>query len=157
MPSWTDVTAVPSSPRPRTSGAGAASSTVTGQPSELAVAATSRPMNPAPTTTTRAVPPAMRSRRAIESSSVRSSCTPGAASWPGNRRVREPVAMTSPSNGSSVPPCSVTVRPSTSSVVAATPRRRSSPSDSTSSGLRSRIRSGSQSPDSTFFDSGGRS
>ena len=63
-------------PSPRMSGAGAPSSTVTGQPFCRAVAATSRPMKPAPMTMTRAVPSAMRSRSASESASVRSSTTP---------------------------------------------------------------------------------
>ena len=40
-------------PSPRTSGAGSASSTVTSRPRTRHVAATSEPMNPAPTTTTR--------------------------------------------------------------------------------------------------------
>jgi hypothetical protein len=54
-------------------------------------------MKPAPMTVTRAVPSAMRSRSATESSSVRSSNTPSRLGCLGSRRGDAPVAMISPS------------------------------------------------------------
>ena len=64
-----------SAPSPRINGAGAPSRTVTAQPVSAAVAATSRPMKPAPITTTRGRS-ARRRRNASESSSVRNIVTP---------------------------------------------------------------------------------
>ena len=157
----TPATAAPiATPRPRTSGEGAPSSTVTAHPRPRAVAATSRPMKPAPMMVTRAVPSAMRSRRSVESARVRSSTMPSSAGWSGNLRGEAPVAMTRPSKATVEPfeaSSTVTTRASRSSAVARTPSRRSRPSEWKSSGLRRRIRSGSHSPANTFFDSGGRS
>ena len=62
-----------------------------------------------------------------ESSSVRSSWTVGTSSWPGRRRVAEPVAMITPSSYGTVDPsASSTARASVSSPDAGTPRRTSS-------------------------------
>ncbi len=111
-------------PTPRTIGCGRASSTVTSRPRLRHVAATSAPMNPAPITQTRA-PASSRSRIAWQSSIVRSVNTPASAGCPGSVRGVDPVAMTNPSNSSSVPPASVTVRVLTFSAVAETPSRSS--------------------------------
>ena len=62
-----------------------------------AVAATSEPMNPAPTTTTRGDPVVSAARSARLSSSVRSVWTPSSSGWSGRRRTVAPVAMTRPS------------------------------------------------------------
>ena len=84
-------------PRARARGTGSASRTVTSQPRPRAVAATSEPMNPAPTTTTRGDPVVSAARRARLSSSVRRTWTPSRSGWSGSRRTVAPVAMTSPS------------------------------------------------------------
>ena len=55
------------------------------------------------------------------------------------------------------PSASCTARPSTSRAAAGTPRRRSRPSSAIAAGGRRAMRSGSHSPASSFFDSGGRS
>ena len=81
----------PSRRRGRGSAAtGRPSSTVTAQPRARAVAATSRPMNPAPTTTTRAVPSAIRSRR-------RERVVERAQLVDGRRRPPGPAGASSPS------------------------------------------------------------
>ena len=104
---WTAAIAAPiAAPSPRINGAGALSSTSTSLPSVRAVAATSRPMNPAPMTTTRRPPSAIRARRSSESSTDRSTTTSGRSSWPGSVRGREPVARIAPSNRTCSPPSS---------------------------------------------------
>ena len=84
-------------PRARANGTGRASRTVTSQPRPRAVAATSEPMNPAPTTTTRGDPVVSAARSARLSSNVRSMWTPSSSGWSGSRRTVAPVAMTRPS------------------------------------------------------------
>ena len=70
------ATAAPScTPSGPARGASAASTTVTSRPNFDAVEATSPPMNPAPITTSRA-PGRSSRRRAMASSTVRSTCTP---------------------------------------------------------------------------------
>ena len=63
-------------PRTRSSGTGRASTTVTSWPRWRQVAATSEPMKPAPTTTTRPGEASRSARRARQSSSVRRMWTP---------------------------------------------------------------------------------
>ena len=97
-----------SGPSARMSGASRPSSTVTFAPRLVAVAAASKPMNPAPITTTRA-PSTSSSRNAAASSSVRNTCTPAMSGWFGKRRTRPPVAMMRPSYEMLVPSASVTI------------------------------------------------
>ncbi len=98
------ITAPISSPSARPSGTGSASRIVTSQPAVRQVAATSAPMKPAPTTTTRRTPPSRAARTASASSIVRSVWTPASDSVPGSSRGVAPVATTRPSNATSSSP-----------------------------------------------------
>ena len=154
---WSSAQRSPiSSPSTRPSGTGSASTSVTSAPRPRAVAATSEPMKPAPTTTRRA-PCRSASRIARPSSSVRSVCRPSRSGAAGSVRGRAPVAMMSPSNGTAAPPASSTVRAWRSSPVARSPSRSSTSSARSSSTLLSCRRSGSHSPASSCLESGGRS
>ena len=77
------MTAPIRTPNARSRGTSAASSRVTSSPRPRQVAATSAPMNPAPTTTTRPGRRSSSRRRPRQSSSVRSTCTPAIDSDPG--------------------------------------------------------------------------
>src|SRR6476469_5577039 len=136
------------------SGVAAASTTVTARPSLRAVEATSAPMNPAPMTTIRA-PDRRSARSATASSMVRMTCTPPIVSQPGQRRAREPVAMTTASASTRVPFASSTAPEEVSSLVAAAPSIqsacRSSSSDSSAKSASVNC------PQRNSFDSGGRS
>ena len=92
------------SPRTRASGTGRASTTVTRAPRPEQVAATSDPMNPAPTTTSLVAGRETAAARAKQSSRVRNVCTPremggvgqGAGVGPGGHHgpvERQPVAV----------------------------------------------------------------
>ncbi len=81
------------SPSTLPSGTARASRTVTVAPSELAVAATSEPMNPPPTTTSR-VSGWIKDASRRESSSVRSVTTLSLGCTPGRLRGCDPVAIT---------------------------------------------------------------
>ena len=152
------VTARPiSAPRPRISGAGAPSSTTTSLPNMRAVAATSRPIKPAPMMVTRRLPASIRARSDNASSSVRNSKIDSCSSWLGRRRVAAPVASTTASYDTTELSRKVTVLSVTERADAATPRRSCNCNFSSSSGRTRAMRSGSHSPDRTFFDSGGRS
>ena len=85
-----------SGPIAAANGTASASTTVTGAPRLLADAATSDPMNPAPTTMVRA-PASSAERISRASSTVRSVCTPARCSVPGSVAARAPVAMISAS------------------------------------------------------------
>ena len=96
---------------------------VTSSPRPRAVAATSAPMNPAPTTTTRRGVASNSARMARLSASVRKVYTPARCSVPGKVRVRAPVAITTPSAARRSPSLSVTVREAASKATARVPSR----------------------------------
>ena len=101
--SWSAAQAVPTwSPRTLPNGTARASRTVTSAPSDLAVAATSEPMKPPPTTTN-LVASLITDASRRESSSVRSVMTVSLCCTPGRFRGCDPVAMTALSNSSREP------------------------------------------------------
>ena len=140
----------PAAPRPR-------SATVTARPSSRQTEATSEPMNPAPTTSTRPGPAASACRSRAASSRVRSVNTPSSAASAGlnQGRARTPVAISSRSYADlarrrpGAPAWSAR-----SSPVAATPSRQSA---STRPQARQLVWSAGTHPCSTCLDSGGRS
>ena len=144
---------LPGSTRPR--GTSPASIIVTSRPRPRHVAATSAPMNPAPITATLGLPASSSDRIARQSDMVRSTCTPAVPS--NSNRGDAPMASTMPSARIDEPSLSPIVRVAASSEVAATPRRRSTPSSGRRVAERCTALSGSQSPASTCFDRGGRS
>ena len=146
-------------PSGRCIGTCSGATTVTRQPSPIAVAATSHPMNPAPSTTTLVV--GLRSARsAAASSKVRTACRPApatatpAATRSVNRRTRSPVAITKPSQPITVPSTRLTVRSARDDDTAGCPSRQ------TASSIVLRRRNARVSWDtpaaSASLDSGGR-
>ena len=114
-----------SEPSARYSAVGSGSTTVTSQPASRAAAVISRPIQPAPTVTTRP-PPRKAAASRSESPTVRRYSTPS-RSAPGmfSRRGDAPVASSSRSYPMLSPSAVVTVRPAGSSEVTVTPSRRS--------------------------------
>src|SRR5690606_7510826 len=113
-----------------------------------------RPMKPAPKMASREAP-SRASRSRTTSSRVRRVY---AGTWSGSiGRGREPVAITSPSYGTGVPPSSVTVRAAGSSARAGRPSSSRTAIDSYHDGSRSRIDSLSGPYRSASLESGGRS
>ena len=146
-----------SRPRPRSIGTSAYSTMVTSCPRPDAVAATSAPMKPAPTTTTFLGSPPRSLRSAAASTWVRSTCTPAIPAVPGSRRGEAPLAITIASTVSEVPSSSVTDLAGTSSESARVLWCHTASSSAILSSGRSAIRSASHSPARYCFDRGGRS
>ena len=131
--------------------------TTTEQPWLRAAAATSSPIQPAPTMATR--PPSLNlSSSARESSSVRSENTPG-SSAPGTsrRRTDEPVASSSRSHSSCSPLTRVTVWASGSMLATGSPSRRSTCCSRYQASSCGNAAVGSSEPSRMPFDKGGRS
>ena len=83
-------------PTTRSKGAANDSIRVVSTPLPTAVAATSAPMKPAPTTTSRRGPASSAVRIAKQSLRLRRVCTPFIPSVPGKVRQRAPVAISNP-------------------------------------------------------------
>ena len=123
-------------PSAREVGVGELSTRVATCPAVRATDATSAPIRPPPTMTTRHGGPARAALSAVPCSTVRRTNTPAASSRRGKgARGREPVATTRPSNGARWAPSMVTYPPARSRPVAGFPRRQST---SRSSGAMSR-------------------
>ena len=145
-----------SAPSARSSGTAAASSMVTSSPRPRHVAATSAPMKPAPTTTTR-VGPRVEVAPQAEAVVERAQHVHAVEHrrCPGSQRAAAPVAMTSPSKPTRSPPSRRTKR--SAQVEAHGPASEAPLDAEVLVGGRQGDAVDVPAPASTCFDSGGRS
>ena len=155
---WSSAIACPTSgPTTRPSGVASGSTTLTAAPRPRAVAATSMPRKPPPTTARR-VPGATSSARSRTASPrLRSVRTPLRSGVPRSVRGVAPVATTSPSKRSSRPDSSTTDRVPWSRRRARSPRTSSRSRAASFVSLVSARRSSPNEPARNCLESGGRS
>src|SRR5581483_8682422 len=146
-----------SMPSTRSSGVRANSTTVTSRPRPRSDAATSLPMNPAPTTTAFAARFAAALIRSA-SAAVLSSSTPGRSTpGRGSLRLRQPVAISAASNAIRSPSARTTTRSAVSTRSTRVPNRVSTSFSSQNAGGRIQPRSKGCSSRRYSLESGGRS